>query len=362
MGFNRGKFWMVLAVLVLAISSSATAQFRVSITFGPPAIPVYEQPLCPGEGYIWTPGYWAWDDDSGDYYWVPGTWVVAPQVGYLWTPAWWGWEGGVYVFHAGYWGPHVGFYGGINYGYGYFGDGYRGGRWRGDHFYYNREVTNVNITNITNVYNERVRIINNSRVSYHGGQGGLTARATREQRDAEREHHIEALTYQRNHEQLARRNPELRAATNHGRPPIAATEKPGDFNGRFVGARDAGGPYNRPDRNPANTPDGKSTNRVSYGHPKELPPPERLPAPNSGNAKWDKKYQQQQDKLFKQQEHDRVKLQKQQDNEHAKMQRQNKPPEFQQRVEQKHEQQTQSMTQRHTDQRARLQQKETKKH
>ena len=26
----------------------------------PPAIPTYDQPECPGEGYIWTPGYWAW--------------------------------------------------------------------------------------------------------------------------------------------------------------------------------------------------------------------------------------------------------------------------------------------------------------
>src|ERR1017187_5997813 len=24
---------------------------------GPPALPVYEQPLCPGDGYLWTPGY-----------------------------------------------------------------------------------------------------------------------------------------------------------------------------------------------------------------------------------------------------------------------------------------------------------------
>src|SRR5271165_2994273 len=44
----------------------------------------------PGEGYIWTPGYWAYDYDYNDNYWVPGTWVLAPQVGYLWTPPYWG--------------------------------------------------------------------------------------------------------------------------------------------------------------------------------------------------------------------------------------------------------------------------------
>ena len=39
--------------------------------------PVYVQPPCPAPGDIWIPGYWAWDDD---YYWVPGTWVLAPAV------------------------------------------------------------------------------------------------------------------------------------------------------------------------------------------------------------------------------------------------------------------------------------------
>src|SRR5882672_460024 len=81
----------------------------------PAPLPVYEQPVAPDDGYIWTPGYWSWDDDAGDYYWVPGTWVLAPQPGYLWTPGWWGWENSVYLWHGGYWGPHVGFYGGVNY-------------------------------------------------------------------------------------------------------------------------------------------------------------------------------------------------------------------------------------------------------
>ena len=36
--------------------------------------------------------------------------------------------GGAFFWHEGYWGPHVGFYGGINYGFGYWGHGYEGGR------------------------------------------------------------------------------------------------------------------------------------------------------------------------------------------------------------------------------------------
>src|SRR5215813_816242 len=113
---------LLFTLVLVALGSAAPAQIRISVGFGPPALPIYEQPECPGDGYIWTPGYWAWDGD--DYYWVPGTWVLAPEVGFLWTPGYWGWGGGGYFWHEGYWGPHVGFYGGINYGYGYWGHGY----------------------------------------------------------------------------------------------------------------------------------------------------------------------------------------------------------------------------------------------
>ena len=83
----------LFAAVILAMSASAFAQIGISIRIGPPPIPVYAQPVCPGEGYIWVPGYWAYDNSYNDYYWVPGTWVLAPQPGYLWTPGWWGWGG-----------------------------------------------------------------------------------------------------------------------------------------------------------------------------------------------------------------------------------------------------------------------------
>jgi hypothetical protein len=85
---------------MLSLSAAAYAQigFGISVRFGPPAIPVYEQPACPGAGYLFTPGYWGWSDDDG-YYWVPGTWVVAP-VGLLWTPGYWGWNDGAYLWKA----------------------------------------------------------------------------------------------------------------------------------------------------------------------------------------------------------------------------------------------------------------------
>ncbi len=196
---------LLFALLLLAMSAASFAQIGISISFAPPELPVYEQPLCPGDGYLWTPGYWAYADDFGDYYWVPGTWVMAPEVGFLWTPAYWGWGGNGYVFYDGYWGEHVGFYGGISYGYGYYGEGYEGGRWDNGHFFYNRSVNNVNVTVIHNVYNTTV--VNSTtvnRVSYNGGTGGISARPRPQEEAAAREKHIPAVAVQTQHAQAAR--------------------------------------------------------------------------------------------------------------------------------------------------------------
>jgi WXXGXW repeat (2 copies) len=95
---------LLFALIMLITPVASFAQIGISVSFAPPELPVYEQPVCPGDGYIWTPGYWAWDNDGDDYYWVPGTWVEAPEVGYLWTPGYWGWGGSGFVFYQGYWG------------------------------------------------------------------------------------------------------------------------------------------------------------------------------------------------------------------------------------------------------------------
>ena len=141
----------------------------------PPPLPVYQQPEAPAPNYIWTPGYWAYAPVG--YYWVPGAWVSAPYPGALWTPGYWGFFGNRYRFNRGFWGPHIGFYGGVNYGFGYTGSGYHGGYWNGNNFYYNRAVNRVNATRVTNVYNRTVIVNNNyNRISYHGGRGGIPVR------------------------------------------------------------------------------------------------------------------------------------------------------------------------------------------
>src|ERR1700761_7765701 len=99
------------------------------VTVPPPPLPSYKQPAIPAEGYLWVPGDWAWRKSVPDYFWVPGTWVRPPAGGLVWTPPYWDRVEGGYAFHAGYWAAEVGFYGGIQYGFGYSGDGYQGGRW-----------------------------------------------------------------------------------------------------------------------------------------------------------------------------------------------------------------------------------------
>jgi hypothetical protein len=215
---------------------------EVQANEAPPPLPDYTQPPCPEDGYLWTPGYWAWG--GGGYYWVPGTWVQPPQVGVLWTPGYWGFVGGVYAFHGGYWGPHVGFYGGVNYGFGYVGVGFAGGRWAGNSFAYNQSVTNVNVTNIHNTYNQTV--INNvtvNKVSYNGGAGGVAAVPTAQERVAAQEPHVAPTPLQRQHVQEAARNPALAAKANGGHPSIAATPRAAAFNAPgVVGARGAVAP------------------------------------------------------------------------------------------------------------------------
>jgi len=351
----------LFALVLLVISAPSFGQVNISVTFGPPALPVYEQPQCPGDGYIWTPGYWAWSADDGDYYWVPGTWVLAPEVGYLWTPPYWGWTDGAYVFHAGYWGPHVGFYGGIDYGFGYFGNGFEGGRWDHDHFFYNRSVTNVNVVNVHNVYNERVvRNTTVNRVSYNGGQGGIEARPTHEQEVAEHERHLPPAAAQVKQRDDARGNRELRASANHGKPPIAATDRAGDFTGHeAVPAREAGAPYHPPANRERPEPRSESSGHPNtVVHPNDVQPRERPAAPNTGNPKLDKKYQQQQGKLQQKQAQENQKLQQRQEKEHQQLAKQNANEAKKQQTEERHQQETQHLQQRHEQQQERLQQRQ----
>jgi WXXGXW repeat (2 copies) len=225
---NVAFLLVFLAALFLAPAPSS-AQIAVGISVGvaPPPLPVYEQPPCPQDGFLWTPGYWAY---GSDYYWVPGVWVAPPRVGLLWTPPYWGFAGGLYGWHAGYWGPHVGFYGGINYGFGYGGVGFVGGEWRGGVFAYNTAVVHVNGAFVHNVYEDRT-VLNRGFVGRgsFNGEGGVNYRASAEEERFNHENHWQPTGNQLSHEQAARSDRSQWASNNHGQPGTVAMNR---VNGR----------------------------------------------------------------------------------------------------------------------------------
>ena len=228
--------------------------------------------------------------------------------GYLWTPAYWGWGGDRFLFHEGYWGPRVGFYGGINYGFGYFGDGYEGGRWDHGRFFYNRSVNNVNVTNIHNVYN--TTIIN--RTTGESGQLQRRQRWNQRARDCRTGGGPPRETYR-----ASRRTDGAHAGrvsktvisgprqTTAGRDCRERTDREQFNEHGVVPAREAGAPYNGAANRGAH---GQFSSSRKSSASADLPAHERPAAPNTGNQKQDQKYQQQQEKLVNKQNQEHQKL------------------------------------------------------
>ena len=272
------------------------------------------------------------------YYWVPGTWVIAPEPGFLWTPAYWGYGGNGFIFNEGYWGPSVGFYGGIDYGFGYFGHGYEGGRWENGRFFYNTALNNLNVNVVHNVYNTSVNRPGLSRVSYNGGNGGINARATAQEEAAGRDRHIPAAAPQTQHALAARNDSQQRFSANHGVPPIAATPAPGTLRAP---------PSYRPD-SPQRL---HSILRSCY---LSIALRHRTQATRS----WTRNTRSSRNTLIAQQNQDRQRLQQNQDKEHQQLARQQATQGRTQQVEQQHQQQTQQLQQKHTQQIQQMQQRQ----
>ena len=206
-------------------------------------LPVYAQPICPGDGYLWTPGYWAYGEEG--YYWVPGTWVLKRRgPAFFGHPGYWGWGGGfLRISFQGYWGPHVGFYGGVNYGYGYGGNGFYGGRWEGEHFAYNAAVLHVNNTVVHNTYIDNTVIHNTTvinRTSFNG-PNGINARPSSQEQAAMHESHVQPTAAQVSHEHFSGTNRANFASVNGGRPAFAAVSRP-------ITERQHGEPYGHQQR------------------------------------------------------------------------------------------------------------------
>jgi WXXGXW repeat (2 copies) len=225
----RSARWILMTLLLCLVPASSYAGVFISVGFAPPPLVVYEQPACPQPGLMWTPGYWAYGPDG--YYWVPGAWVPAPYTGALWTPGYWGWSAGLYIFHPGYWGPHVGYYGGVNYGFGYMGVGFVGGVWHGGVFAYNTAVVRVNTVVIHNTYVDRTivernTIVNDRHVAFSGGPGGINHAPTAEERVAMNDHHLAPTSFQAQHANAAMADHNAYFKNNRGRPQNAAMSRP----------------------------------------------------------------------------------------------------------------------------------------
>src|SRR6266481_6670557 len=369
MRIARFIYSLFLAVGLLAIPAQSRAQVAVgiSVQFGPPVLPIYAQPICPGPGYIWTPGYWAYGPDG--YFWVPGTWAYPPEVGLLWTPGYWAFEDDLYVWSPGYWGPEVGFYGGINYGFGYTGVGFFGGYWRGGNYYYNRSVTNVDVTVVHNTYNTTVINNNSTRVSFNGGRRGTAASPRSREMEAVRQHHISMTSEQTQHQQAASSNRTLLASVNHGRPDIAATPRPGEFHGRSAAETGRHGSSNRPFENqkeashPGRPPEnGRAIENRPLENPRETNHPRKPSAANGRvfedrppssrpsnssrvNPGLEQKQQRELEKLRRQQDSEGQKVQQRHVQEQQKLERQRPNDQRQRQQEQLQRRQQQQVEQ-----------------
>jgi hypothetical protein len=215
--------------LALLAPLAAWSQVSISVNMAPPPLPLYAQPSIPGDGYLWTPGYWAWDPDDGDYTWVPGTWVMPPSEGLLWTPGYWAYANQGYGWHRGYWGSRVGYYGGLNYGYGYNGSGYDGGRWERGHFRYNSAVNNLPSGRVHDVYRGPGAQRPAPTDSFTGGSSHYRRPPSAIERRYEGAEHGRPTPEQMEHEHRALGVPEQRMGYNHGIPPTAATPRAGGF-------------------------------------------------------------------------------------------------------------------------------------
>jgi len=252
------KLMIAVALAVPAATlpiAQAHAGIFISVGFAPPALPVYVQPAIPGDGYLWTPGYWAYGDAG--YFWVPGVWVQPPTVGLLWTPGYWGYAGGAYGWHGGYWGPHVGYYGGVNYGFGFGGIGFAGGEWRGGHFAYNGAVANFGSVHVTNVYVNRTvvvnnTVINNNHTSFNGGPGGINHGPSPEEQRFAGENHVQPTANQMQHQNFAAQDRTQLASVNHGRPSTPAASNVGAYH-QVAQQRAASQPISSADRSAGKT-------------------------------------------------------------------------------------------------------------
>jgi hypothetical protein len=100
--------WKRMILVLCTIAMLSTPAFaRVNVHIGvdtPPPPARVEVAPEPRPGYVWAPGYWAWD--GGRHAWREGRWI-GERRGYHWVPDRWteyrGPRGPRWHYDAGHW-------------------------------------------------------------------------------------------------------------------------------------------------------------------------------------------------------------------------------------------------------------------
>lgn len=92
---------VALATASFALPLAAQARVDIDINVAPPA-PRYEVVPPPRVGFVWAPGYWAWDDRHRRHQWRKGHYV-RERPGQRWRADQWVERDGRYRYEPGRW-------------------------------------------------------------------------------------------------------------------------------------------------------------------------------------------------------------------------------------------------------------------
>jgi len=103
------KLMKKLILLKMALLLCATSLFaggvgvEIVVNGGPPSRIAETAAPCPGVGFIWIGGAWAWHDH---WVWEKGHWDRPPHPGAVWVPHRYDVHNGQHVFVQGGWRNH----------------------------------------------------------------------------------------------------------------------------------------------------------------------------------------------------------------------------------------------------------------
>jgi hypothetical protein len=83
-------FRRILLCTSVVLGMAATAPVfadDIIVTVPPPALQTEAIPPT-RTGYVWSPGYWQWQSNRGEYAWVPGRWLEVRAKSH-WVPEQW---------------------------------------------------------------------------------------------------------------------------------------------------------------------------------------------------------------------------------------------------------------------------------